>query len=662
MPVIQLPLSKGLGTDQDEADWLDSLPVNMLAVPKGVLNASGYMRSWPGLVQTDTVPGLGRGGLFNVTTSSIFRINGAKLQEVIPTGSVVTRADVPGTGYVPTSHSKTTTAFVADGALYYWNGTERTEIQNWAEGEKTTSTPNNIWTPDFGTDRLARIPDWTGTGGFTISVDVTLSNITDKQYIFGGLREVGIFIESGSAWLKLTEAGAPEQIQSVSSGNNSISITSEDAPENPLNVVGFGLSAGGSNDFWFDGEIRNLDLRESDIVGDDRLYPLTISRNPSESAPTTTTIEDTRGGRDGTLTVLSSPPIPWVVSSTTPDPTLSPATNFDLNGIIDVVRFRGRYVFIQEGKGTFGVTDIENEQRIDFTAPFYSAESFPDDALAVDRWRDFVAVFGRYSVEFFRLTGNAERIYAPEQSLTIQAGTMSRTTVCRYQDNFVSLGGPEGEPPGIFFFQQGSYKELSTRRIQKVLRTYNQEQLESAYLEPFKYDAHDGFVVHLPNHVFVYDPAAQGAEWKILKTDTAGDLPYRGIYHIFDDNRGEWTAADKRAAILTELDWTVGSHVGEKVEYILDTPMIQARDAILYDFEVDTVSGRTMQVERIALSATYDGITHNQEAWIEFNSPVDFTTRIFYRNLGRVQNNIGFRLRWVTSNTTAISNFRVRAE
>ena len=41
MPVVQLPISKGLVTDSSEADWLDSLPVNMVAVPKSVLNAKG---------------------------------------------------------------------------------------------------------------------------------------------------------------------------------------------------------------------------------------------------------------------------------------------------------------------------------------------------------------------------------------------------------------------------------------------------------------------------------------------------------------------------------------------------------------------------------------------------------------------------------------------
>ena len=34
MPVINLPISKGLVQSNAEGDWLDSLPTNMLTVPE----------------------------------------------------------------------------------------------------------------------------------------------------------------------------------------------------------------------------------------------------------------------------------------------------------------------------------------------------------------------------------------------------------------------------------------------------------------------------------------------------------------------------------------------------------------------------------------------------------------------------------------------------
>ncbi len=49
MPIQQLPLMKGVGKDFRNADYIDYLPVNMLATPKEILNSSGYLRSFPAL-------------------------------------------------------------------------------------------------------------------------------------------------------------------------------------------------------------------------------------------------------------------------------------------------------------------------------------------------------------------------------------------------------------------------------------------------------------------------------------------------------------------------------------------------------------------------------------------------------------------------------------
>ena len=40
MPIQQLPLMKGVGKDFRNADYIDYLPVNMLATPKEILTAA----------------------------------------------------------------------------------------------------------------------------------------------------------------------------------------------------------------------------------------------------------------------------------------------------------------------------------------------------------------------------------------------------------------------------------------------------------------------------------------------------------------------------------------------------------------------------------------------------------------------------------------------
>ena len=116
MPVINLPISKGLVQSNAEGDWLDSLPTNMLTVPKPVLDAAGYMRSWPGLVKTFDTAGTARGGVFNPVLNTVFRVQGTRLVNAM--GNML--AEVGGSGLARMPFSSNSQAIVSNGNLYYW--------------------------------------------------------------------------------------------------------------------------------------------------------------------------------------------------------------------------------------------------------------------------------------------------------------------------------------------------------------------------------------------------------------------------------------------------------------------------------------------------------------------------------------------------------------
>ena len=479
MPVVQLPIRKGTVTDRAESDWLDSLPVNMVAVPKSVLNASGYMRSWPGLEFLMVSQGIARGAVFNVVEEQVYRVTGTSLIDE----SGVVLADVAGADFAPMPFSRNTQAVVSGGKLLFWSPGDRelTELENW----------------------------------------------------------------------KLNERGD-----------------------------------------------------------------------------------------------------------------MMPATDFDISNIVDAVRNRGRYIWITRDSGQFGVTDIQNEQRPDYVAPFYSAEAEPDENIAVDAWKGYVVIFGRYTVEYFGLTGSAENIYSPAQSLTVRAGIVGRGCKCHYLDSFAILGSPQFEPPSVYIIQNGAYLEIASRRIQKIIRNYSLSEIEqTAYMEPVKFDNHEFLLIHLPNDVLVYDhnSSDQGIRsWSVLKTDINGNTPYRGIFHI--NNGQNWSVGDKTDPVISSLNFVDARHLGEEVEYQVDTPMVQARNRRLYDLEIDNIPGRSGEQHRLAFSVTYDGITYGQEKWVHLDQPRSYRRRVLSRRLGYSRNNVGFRLRWITDSPSTISDFRIRVE
>ena len=129
MPIQQLPLAKGLGKDYRNADYVDLLPVNMLATPKEVLNASGYLRSFPGLDKINDVAGTSLGAEYNTVQNVVYRVAGGKLYQ-----GRNERGDVAISARVSMAHSATSQAVASNGilTLYRYDGSNKT-LQNWPE-------------------------------------------------------------------------------------------------------------------------------------------------------------------------------------------------------------------------------------------------------------------------------------------------------------------------------------------------------------------------------------------------------------------------------------------------------------------------------------------------------------------------------------------------
>lgn len=127
MPIQQLPLMKGTGKDYRNADYIDFLPVNMIATPKEVVGANGYLRSFPGIVKASDVDGISRGVIYNSHESSVYRVCGNKIYK---DGSE--QGEVPGRSRVSLACSYNSQAVGANGTmtLFRYDGNVKT-LSNW---------------------------------------------------------------------------------------------------------------------------------------------------------------------------------------------------------------------------------------------------------------------------------------------------------------------------------------------------------------------------------------------------------------------------------------------------------------------------------------------------------------------------------------------------
>ncbi|WP_336297822.1 MULTISPECIES: packaged DNA stabilization protein [unclassified Providencia] len=131
MPQVKIPLARGLRKDPHTADYIDGLPVNMLATPKEVLNAAGYLRSFPALVKLRDADGVSRGVQFNTKNSTVYRVCGGKLYH-----GANAIGDIQGKDRVSLAHSGVSQAVAFGGKLklYLYDG-EVKELTNWPEEE-----------------------------------------------------------------------------------------------------------------------------------------------------------------------------------------------------------------------------------------------------------------------------------------------------------------------------------------------------------------------------------------------------------------------------------------------------------------------------------------------------------------------------------------------
>lgn len=121
----QIPLLSGYGANEN-ADFVQQLPVNLEAVPGKQGISNGSVRSAPGAEAFATGPGIGRGGI--EWNGICHRVMGTKLVTVSATGTIAVLGDVGGAGPCSFTYGFGRLAIRSGTNLYYWDGTTLAQV------------------------------------------------------------------------------------------------------------------------------------------------------------------------------------------------------------------------------------------------------------------------------------------------------------------------------------------------------------------------------------------------------------------------------------------------------------------------------------------------------------------------------------------------------
>ncbi|HSC51976.1 MAG TPA: packaged DNA stabilization protein, partial [Phnomibacter sp.] len=346
----------------------------------------------------------------------------------------------------------------------------------------------------------------------------------------------------------------------------------------------------------------------------------------------------------------------WV--QTIPETTVE-NMQYDFTPVGDVCRIRGRYVFNKKGTDSFFLTSLDDESKPDRVAAEYRAENMPDAIIAMREFRDFVLAFGSSTVEFYKLTGDANNLISFASSYMVSVGLCGQFALAEFADTFAFITSPARGQVQVVLMGQGSYTPISDRHVNKLLSTYTPAQLAAVVVEGLKSEDNEFLILHLPDHTVVFN--ATSKLWNIIKTGVTegGFVGHRAI-----DYRNEGniiTCGDKIRGYLGYQDFTISSQYGEDQEIILYSPLITQERAIIFDLQLTANTGLASQASRLYISITTDGHNYGRETLIEYDAPYKWLSRTIMQKVGMVVIRMGFKIRVVGATPCTLSNLRARA-
>lgn len=355
---------------------------------------------------------------------------------------------------------------------------------------------------------------------------------------------------------------------------------------------------------------------------------------------------------DGTTKTIAN----WPVDST--------YTQYELGSARDITRLRGRYAWSKDGADSWFISDLEDESHPDRFAAEYRAESQPDGIIGIGTWRDFIVCFGSSTIEYFTLTGTTAvgaALYVANPAYMVPKGIAGTFCKCSFMDSIAIISNPATGAPSVYIIDSGRATQIATASIEKIIRSYSSEDLASGVMESLRFDLHELLLIHLPNHVLVYDATASqsGPQWAVLKTGLFDDV-YRAIDFIYEGNT--ITCGDKSESVTGQLQFDISSQYSKQQEHLLFTPLFKADNGRIFDLELESSTGVAQVADRLFYSATVDGINYGREQMVPWNSPFVYNQRAIWKRIGRVRKNIGFKIRIITKAPVTLSGCSIRIE
>ena len=310
----------------------------------------------------------------------------------------------------------------------------------------------------------------------------------------------------------------------------------------------------------------------------------------------------TAGGQPYLLGASAAEPFEWV------GPT---------GDIVDVAAIAQRHIYLEDGSGRFWWSDPSVPTEVKATS-FATAESEPDNLLAIKVWSDTLLLFGSASVEGWVYTGDIEFPFVRRPGFVVQKGIAGRDAVVE-ADFGVFVLGSDGV---LYRVGQAGPERVSTHEIERIIDSA--AELSKISLSAHYFNGHPFIGVHMPGVGDYFFDIATGAFHRRKEASSQ-----RYIADQFFDAWNKPYAIDRQAGAIYRVDQNSAEHNGNAVRRVA-TGLLELQDGrpVAGDVVVDIQSGAgTVEVDdpQVMFQFAPDGRSYGRELQRSFGRQGEFS-------------------------------------
>lgn len=314
------------------------------------------------------------------------------------------------------------------------------------------------------------------------------------------------------------------------------------------------------------------------------------------------------------------------IFSLTPTDTLTRIdTQPNFQACVDVAFIDSQWVYIPDNGDPAFFSDVGAPGTVQATS-FFDAESLPDLNRGVINTRNVLYILGENSIEPFRNLG-----LSPVPFIRVQGGRADYGLIGglhEYQDTFVFIGRKKDQAPGIYQFRPGAADKISNERIDVILSTYTETDLEDAIVNRFEWLGYDLLTFKLRSDSFMF----YNGNWFFLDTVFSGiSRPWAGGY-ITESGGSYYTAFENRLGKISDINTIYGERITRLIEMGFRSP--NGDNFFCSSVELGITQGKNAAVGSVFLAVSHNNVEYSMPLQRDLGALGKYTDKLIWNPPG----------------------------